>query len=142
VDGAFNTPFRPNRTPFDWISRDEKEVDAYAADPRCGKLCSVGFYRDLVGGLRRIHKSESMNRIPRELPIYVFCGTADPVGKMGNSPTALVNAYRSMGIRDLEFVLYPDARHETLNETNREEVMENILAWLRGHCKPNSRAAV
>jgi alpha-beta hydrolase superfamily lysophospholipase len=142
ADGAYNKPFRPNRTPFDWLSRDEKEVDAFAADPLCGKLASSGFYRDLVGGLRRIHTAEAMNRIPRELPIYVFCGTADPVGEMGNSPTALVNAYRSLGIRDLEFVLYPGARHETLNETNREEVVENVLAWLKGHGKDSPRAAV
>jgi alpha-beta hydrolase superfamily lysophospholipase len=64
----------------------------------------------------------------------VFSGSADPVGEMGVSPTALVNAYRSMGVKDLEFVLYPDARHETLNETNREEVTDNLLAWLLRHC--------
>jgi alpha-beta hydrolase superfamily lysophospholipase len=142
ADGAYNKPFRPNRTPFDWLSRDEKEVDAFAADPLCGKLSSSGFYRDLIGGLRQIHTGKAMSRIPRELPVYVFCGTADPVGEMGSSPTALVNAYRSLGIRDLEFVLYPDARHETLNETNREEVMENVLAWLKGHCKSASRTVV
>ncbi|MDR2629869.1 MAG: lysophospholipase [Spirochaetaceae bacterium] len=136
ADGAFNKSFRPNRTNFDWLSRDEKIVDAFAADPLCGKLCSVGFYRDLAGALSRIHKPKAMDGIPRDLPIYVFSGSADPVGDMGSSPTALVNAYRSMGVKDLEFVLYPDARHEPLNETNREEVMENLLAWLSRHCSP------
>jgi alpha-beta hydrolase superfamily lysophospholipase len=136
ADGAFNNPFRPNRTNFDWLSRDEGMVDAFAEDPLCGKLCSVGFYRDLAVLLNRIHKPKAMEGIPRELPIYVFSGSADPVGDMGNGPTALVNAYRSMGITDLEFVLYPDARHEPLNETNREEVMENLLAWLSRHCSP------
>ncbi|MDR1108660.1 MAG: lysophospholipase [Spirochaetaceae bacterium] len=138
VDGAFNKPFRPNRTNFDWLSRDEPAVDAFVADPLCGKICSVGFYRDLTAALSRIHKPKSMDKIPRELPVYVFSGSADPVGDMGNSPTALVNAYRSMGITDLEFVLYPDARHESLNETNREEVMENLLAWLSRHCSPRA----
>jgi alpha-beta hydrolase superfamily lysophospholipase len=132
-DGSYGKPFRPNRTPFDWLSRDEKEVDAFMADPLCGKLCSVGFYRDMVGALKVIHTREAMAGIPRDLPVYLFCGAADPVGDMGSSPTALVNSYRSMGIRDLEFVLYPDARHETLNETNREEVMENLIAWLERH---------
>lgn len=136
ADGAFNKPFRPNRTNFDWLSRDEQAVDAFVADPLCGKLCSVGFYRDLTEALSRIHKPKAMEGIPRDLPIYVFSGSADPVGDMGNSPTTLVNIYRSMGITDLEFVLYPDARHEALNETNREEVMENLLAWLSRHCSP------
>jgi alpha-beta hydrolase superfamily lysophospholipase len=75
-----------------------------------------------------------MEKIRTDLPVYVFSGSADPVGDMGASPTALVNAYRAMGIKDLEFVLYPDARHETLNETNREEVTDNLLAWILRHC--------
>jgi alpha-beta hydrolase superfamily lysophospholipase len=133
-DGSYNKPFRPNRTAFDWLSRDEKEVDAYVSDPFSGKLCSAGFYRDLLGGLKEIHRAKAMDTIRRDLPIYIFSGTADPVGDMGKSPIALVNAYRSMGIQDLEFVLYPDARHETLNETNREEVTGNLLAWLLRHC--------
>jgi alpha-beta hydrolase superfamily lysophospholipase len=134
ADGPYNKPFRPNRTSFDWISRDEKEVDAYVNDPCSGNLCSTGFYRDLIRGLYNIHRKEAMEKIRTDLPVYVFSGSADPVGDMGTSPTALVNAYRALGIRDLEFVLYPDARHETLNETNREEVMENLAAWISKHC--------
>jgi alpha-beta hydrolase superfamily lysophospholipase len=135
ADGPYNKPFRPNRTGFDWVSRDEKEVDKYVADPCSGNLCSTGFYRDMIRMLYQIHLPEAMDRIDRNLPIYVFSGSADPVGDMGASPTALVNAYRSMGVKDLEFVLYPDARHETLNETNREEVMESLLAWIIKHIK-------
>jgi alpha-beta hydrolase superfamily lysophospholipase len=134
VDGPYNKPFRPNRSPFDWLSRDEKEVDAYVNDPCSGNLCSVGFYRDLVRGLGIIHRKENMEKIRLDLPVYVCSGSADPVGEMGASPTALVNVYRSMGVKDLEFVLYPDARHEPLNETNREEVMDNLLAWILRHC--------
>ena len=134
ADGAYNKPFRPNRSPFDWISRDEQEVDKYASDPLSGKLCSVGFYRDLAGILSNIHRTKAMAKISRSLPVYVFSGSADPVGDMGASPDALVNAYRNIGISDLEFVLYPGARHETLNETNREEVMGNLLSWINKHC--------
>jgi len=134
ADGAYNKPFKPNRTYADWLSRDEKEVDKFVADPLCGNLCSVGFYRDLVRLLNKIHLGKSMKRISRSLPVYVFSGSADPVGSMGASPTALVNAYRKMGIKDVEFVLYPGARHETLNETNREEVMDNLLSWINKRC--------
>jgi alpha-beta hydrolase superfamily lysophospholipase len=133
VDGRYRAPFKPNRTAFDWLSRDNAVVDGYEADPLCGQLCSAGFYRDMAQALRNIHAPESMKKIRRDLPIYVFCGSADPVGDMGASPTALVNAYRTLGITDLEFVLYPDARHETLNETNREEVIEDLVTWLNKH---------
>jgi alpha-beta hydrolase superfamily lysophospholipase len=132
--GPHNRPFKPNRTKYDWISRDEQEVDAYANDPLCGFLCSSGFYRDLICGLYQIHRLEAMSRIKQSLPIYVFSGSEDPVGEMGAGPTVLVNQYRSLGVKDLEFVLYPGARHETINETNREEVTDNLLSWINRHC--------
>jgi alpha-beta hydrolase superfamily lysophospholipase len=132
-DGSFNKPFRPNRTGADWLSRDPKEVDAYIRDPLCGRLCSAGFYRDMTAALKQIHRRESLEKIRRDLPVYVFSGSADPVGNMGASPTALVNAYRSLGLKDLEFVLYPDARHEPLNETNRDEVTGSLVSWLLRH---------
>ena len=134
ADGPYNKFFRPNRTSVDWLSRDEKEVDAYIADPLCGKLCSVGFYRDLARALTRIHRPEEMKKIRKTLPIYVFSGSADPVGDMGESFAALAVAYRHLGIKDLETALYPDARHEPLNETNRDEVQESLLSWLLRHC--------
>jgi alpha-beta hydrolase superfamily lysophospholipase len=133
ADGPYNKPFRPNRTSFDWLSRDNDEVDQFAHDPLCGTPCSSGFYRDLAALLELIHRPDQMERIDRRLPVYVFSGSADPVGEMGASPTALVDAYRAMGVGDLEFVLYPDARHEPLNETNREEVMDNLLTWMLKH---------
>ncbi|MDR2493731.1 MAG: lysophospholipase [Spirochaetaceae bacterium] len=141
ADGPFNRPFKPNRTSFDWISRDEREVDAYLADPLSGRFCSAGFYRDMGVLLNKIHTVESMRMINPELPLYVFGGSADPVGDMGESPTTLVNTYRSLGIKDLEFALYPDARHETLHETNREEVIDNLLDWILRHCEKAAHPA-
>ena len=134
ADGPYNKYFKPNRTPSDWLSRDEKEVDAFEADPLCGNLCSVGFYRDMARALKRIHRKNEMEKIRKELPIYIFSGSADPVGNMGESPTALATAYRHLEIKDLEMVLYPDARHEPLNETNRDEVTASLLSWLLKHC--------
>jgi alpha-beta hydrolase superfamily lysophospholipase len=134
ADGPYSLPFRPNRTGFDWLSRDEAEVDAYINDPLCGMLCSAGFYRDLVNLLGRIHRKDALRGIRQDLPVYVFSGSADPVGEMGESPSALINVYHALKLKDVEFVLYPDARHETLNETNREEVNESLLSWILRHC--------
>lgn len=134
-DGQYIKPFKPNRTQFDWLSRDEEEIDNYNSDPFCGFLCSTGFYRELTRILNNIHRSENLAKINRNLPVYVFSGNADPVGNMGAGTTALVNEYRNLGINDLEFVLYPGARHEILNETNREEVIDNLLSWINKHCE-------
>jgi alpha-beta hydrolase superfamily lysophospholipase len=134
ADGPNNKAFKPNRTEFDWLSRDEKVVDNYVSDPLCGFLCSLGFYRDMARGLKQIHKPDSMRKIRKELPVYIISGNADPVGDMGTSPAALALAYRHLGIMDLETVSYPDARHEVLNETNREEVTGSLISWLLRHC--------
>jgi alpha-beta hydrolase superfamily lysophospholipase len=134
ADGPYNKAFRPNRTEFDWLSRDNEEVDLYVADTLCGFLCSVGFYRDMARALKKIHVPEEMAKIRKDLPFYVFSGSADPVGDMGESPAALIVALRRQGIKNLETVLYPDARHEPLNETNREEVTGSLLAWLLRYC--------
>ncbi|MDR3357000.1 MAG: alpha/beta hydrolase [Spirochaetaceae bacterium] len=135
ADGAYNKAFQPNRTMYDWLSRDKKEVDLFVADALCGQLGSVGFYRDLAFALKRIHRKRAMDRVNRDLPVYLFSGSADPVGGMGAGPTELVDSYRRIGIKDIEFVLYPEARHETLHETNREEVMRNLCNWLDRHIK-------
>jgi alpha-beta hydrolase superfamily lysophospholipase len=141
ADGAYNKFFRPNRTPFDWGSRDEKEVDAFIADPLCGKLASIGFYRDLARCLVRINNPKNTEKIRRDLPIYIFSGSADPVGHLGKGPTALAKKYRALGIHDLEFVLYQGGRHEMLNETNRNEVLEHLFCWLDNHCAKNYAGA-
>jgi alpha-beta hydrolase superfamily lysophospholipase len=136
---AYNKAFYPNRTEFDWLSRDEKEVDAFIADPICGHQCSVGFYRDIVRIIKHIYRKRIMERINHKLPVYIFAGSADPVGDMGAGPTALIDIYRKIGIKDIEFVLYPDARHEALHETNREEVMRNLCDWLDRHVEASSK---
>ena len=133
-DGQYNKPFMSNRTEFDWLSRDTEEVDKYIFDPLCGNLCSIGFYRDITRTMVRINRNDKMEKINRSLPVYVFSGSADPVGGMGAGPTKLVNAFHKFKIKDIEFVLYPGARHELLNETNREEVMDNLLSWIDKRC--------
>jgi alpha-beta hydrolase superfamily lysophospholipase len=84
----------------------------------------------MIRGLVAIHRKKAIARINRALKVYIFCGSADPVGEMGLSPAKLVKAYRGAGIEDLEFVLYPEARHEPLHEINREEVADALLNWL------------
>jgi alpha-beta hydrolase superfamily lysophospholipase len=132
ADGAYNAPFKPNRTPYDWLSRDTAEVDAYANDLLCGKRVTLQFYFEVTTFTLKIHTKRSMKKINVDLPIYVFSGDKDPVGKMGKSPARLIETYKANGMKNLEFVLYPEARHETLNEVNRLEVEDNLIFWING----------
>jgi len=125
--GAFNKPFAPARTPFDWLSRDPEEVDKYIADPLCGFVPSVQLYIDMLGGLSAAAKPTCQAGIPKALPIYIFNGSRDPVsGNVGQ----LLAAYRAAGLKNVTYKVHPEARHECLNEINREEVTRDLIAWL------------
>jgi alpha-beta hydrolase superfamily lysophospholipase len=131
--GNFNKPFEPARTPFEWLSRDPAEVDAYIADPWCGFVCTAGMFQDLLGGIALINSDSQVARIPQGLPIYVFSGAEDPVGDKTKGVQQVVNQFRRLGIKDVVVRYYLGARHEVLNETNRDEVMADVVDWLDNH---------
>ncbi|MDD9267908.1 alpha/beta hydrolase [Paenibacillus sp. GCM10023248] len=128
--GAYNKKFAPNRTPYDWLSRDAAEVDAYMADPYCGVTFTAGFFRDFFRGLKEIHRPAHLRRVPKELPVYIFSGEEDPVGGHGRGVRALIRTYQQLGLKDVSSKLYPGGRHEMLNEVNREEVTADLADWL------------
>ena len=131
--GSYNNSFKPNRTAFDWLSRDNKEVDKYIDDPFCGTVFTAGFFYDFLGGLKSIADNMEVKNVPKDLPIYIFSGDKDPVGKNGKGVLKLVKTYKEHGIKDLTHKLYKDGRHEMLNETNKEEVIEDVIKWLNAH---------
>lgn len=130
--GNFNGNFKPCRTDFDWLTRDNDEVDKYIRDPLCGKVFTCSYFYDFMRGLKAIHKKENLSNIPKELPIYIFGGEKDPVGYNGKGVFNLVNTLTSLGIKDVKYKLYRDGRHEMLNETNREEVFSDVIKYLNG----------
>jgi len=130
--GNFNKPFAPARTELDWISRDPDEVDAYIADPLCGGPYTAGLWRDLTHGLFTIASDAEIARVPLGLPILITGGGNDPVGgEHGMGKLALHYAQTSHG--RLTVKIYPDGRHEMLNEINRDEVTADWLDWIDGN---------
>lgn len=127
---AFNKAFKPNRTAFDWLSRDEDEVDKYIADPMCGFLCSTQLWMDMLDAITEAAKPEFRALIPKQLPIYLFSGSCDSANEEGRGSTALAEYYRSIGLEKVSYRIFTQARHETLNETNRDEVTEHLIDWL------------
>ena len=132
---ASNKPFAPNRTPFDWLSRDERAVDRYIADPDCGFVFTASGYRDLFRGLLRLAELDEMRKIPKDLPLLLFSGDQDPVGGMGEGVRQVAEEFRQAGLADVTVKLYPHARHETFNELNRDKVYSDLVQWLKIHMK-------
>lgn len=131
--GSYNNSFKPNRTASDWLSRDNKQVDKYIDDPFCGTVFTAGFFYDFLGGIKSIADDKEIKNVPKDLPIYIFSGDKDPVGKNGKGVLKLVKTYKEHGIKDLTHKLYKNGRHEMLNETNKEEVIVDVIRWLKAH---------
>ena len=127
--GEFNKPFKPARTAYDWLSRDEKEVDAFVADPFCGIPFTTQLAIDVLDALPRVTSRESLAPIRKNLPIYVFSGERDPVGA---NIQGLIGDLKAAGFTRLTTRIYPGARHEMLNEVNRDEATRDLIAWLDG----------
>lgn len=127
--GAFNKAFKPRRTGFDWLSRDPAEVDKYVQDPLCGFRCTNQLWVDLLGGLQQITPPERLAQIDAALPLLVIGGACDPVSD-GKRLADLAQALRLAGNPSVDLKIYPGARHELLNESNRDEVTSDLIHWL------------
>lgn len=132
---AFNKPFNPKVTRFEWLSRERAEVDKYAADPLCGFDCAIELWVGVLDLLRENALPERQARIPKALPVYVFSGSEDPTGERTKSVVQLLGALRSAGVSDVTHHFYEGGRHEMLNESNRAEVRADLLAWLQAKVK-------
>lgn len=131
--GSFNKKFKPNRTNFDWLSRDEKQVDAYVQDEYCGFICTTSFYADLFSGILKIQNKNTIRKIPLYLPVFIISGEMDTVGDFTKGVNKVYESYKEIGLGDLEKKIYRSCRHEILNEINKEEVYNDILNWLNKH---------
>ena len=129
---AFNEGFE-HRTGYEWLSRDEAEVDAYVADPLSGFDLPDDAVPQLFGSAARLADPEELSRINSDLPILIVSGDADPLAGKGQLVQLLGQRYTGAGVKDVTVKLYPDARHEIFNETNRDQITADVIGWLQQH---------
>ncbi|MBM7824756.1 alpha-beta hydrolase superfamily lysophospholipase [Arcanobacterium pluranimalium] len=128
--GPYNRGFG-HRTPFEWLSRDSKEVDAYVADPLCGYTPPNVFFTQILGALKAVN-TDAAFELPAQVPLYLASGEVDPFGGE-QAVRRLTRIYKRHGQRDVEAYIYPGARHEIFNEINRAEVFSDLENWLSHH---------
>jgi alpha-beta hydrolase superfamily lysophospholipase len=126
----FNAAFQPSRTDYDWLSRDEAIVDAYIADPACGFGIDTDSAKGMFAGARRLADPAQLAAMRPSLPVYIAAGEADPVNGGLTLLTPLTDRYEAAGLTDITVRIYPEARHEILNETNRDEVIAELNRWI------------
>ena len=129
-DNILNAPFAPARTPFDWLSRDPAVVDAFMKDPLCFGALQPAANESFFATWSQLADPSRLRQIRRDLPIYLFSGSEDPVGQQLDGVRLLIDRYHKAGIRNIRHHFYPGGRHEMLNEINRGEVQTNLLLWI------------
>lgn len=128
---AFNRGFEPARTQHDWLSRDPAAVDAYEADPLCGFGVNKKAMQTMAASMVRLIDPAAIGQIRKDLPIYIFAGDKDPINHNLEWLKPVAERYRAAGIANVTEKYYAEGRHEMLNETNRDEVMRDLVSWLK-----------
>ncbi len=128
---GFNEAFEPARTPYDWLSRDPAEVDQYLEDPLCGDgmPLTYAYASEMLELIRSAMSPAGIAQTPEGLPALLITGGDDPVSNQGAQVRILEEELRRNGV-DVSAIYYPGARHELLNETNRDEVTADVLEWI------------
>lgn len=128
--GTYNNKIEHRRTPADWLTRDNKVVDAYIADPLCGFRASAGLMGDMMDGFEYIQDLQNLNAMNKDLPVYFIAGDADPVGDYGKGVRYTAKMFKKCGMKQVDVKIYPLCRHEVHNELNKEEVYQDVLNWM------------
>ena len=130
VLGSYNKKFKQARTRADWITSDQEHLDAYVSDPLCSFVFTVNAYYSMFTGMLNMEKKESIYMIPKTLPILFASGTDDPVANFGKGVRKIYEQYKAAGLQDVTLRLYAGDRHELLNETDRQQVYQDLFDWL------------
>lgn len=128
--GGYNKRIKGNRTVMDWLTKDEKIVDAYIKDPLCGFTFTVNGFQTIFELVSRLYKSDNLEKIPKELPVLFMSGADDPVGDYGKGVNKACRSLVDAGMKRVQMKLYSDDRHEILNETDRAKIYEDIYIWI------------
>ncbi len=129
--GRFNKNIQKPKTAFDWLSRDERTVASYVADPDCGFICTTGFFIDLFHGLQIINNIEAIRQAPPGLPVLFMAGSQDPVGEYGKGVRLAMRKFEEAGMKNLTLKIYEGGRHEMLNEINKTDVYRDLVQFIR-----------
>lgn len=132
--GSYNKKVEHPRTECDWLTRDDRVVDAYVADPLCGFTATAGLYRDMLTGISYIQTEKALNSMDKELPVLFVAGGDDPVGAYGKGVEQAAEKFRNCGMQDVTLKLYPLCRHEILNEINADQVCMDLVKWIEKKC--------
>lgn len=128
--GGYNKKIKSVRTEVDWLSKNTENVDRYAADPLCGGVSTAGLFRDMMGGIKFIGNKDNIAKMNKDMPVFLISGSMDPVGDYGKGVKKVYDMFLSAGMKRVSMKLYPEGRHEILNEDEKDQVYADVLDWI------------
>lgn len=129
--GSYNKRIPEEKTQMDWLTKEERIVDAYLEDPLCGFTFTVNGFQTLLELVGRLYKRENLEKMPKDLPVLFVAGAEDPVGDYGKGVRRAYQSFLDIGMKKVEMKLYENDRHELLNEMDREQVYADIYSWMQ-----------
>lgn len=133
VKGNYNSQIKDATSPHDWISSVKSVVEAYDNDESTGFQFTMNGFEHMFANILYAVSDKSFTHTPRELPLLLISGEQDPVGGYGKQVTEVTRKYENAGVQDVTEIIYPEDRHEVLNEANKSVVYEDILHWIDDH---------
>ena len=131
--GSYNKRFEPARTRVDWLTKDEAIVDKYVAEPRCNFIFTLNGYYSMFEGIARLHNKDLLRIVPKNLPVLFVSGEDDPVGSFGKEVINAAKSLKDAGVLEVAVKLYPNDRHEILNELDKDIVYDDLYNWMIEH---------
>ena len=128
--GRYNKSFEPARTPKDWLSKNTVLVDKHIADEFCSFTFTLNGYYSLFTGISRLYNKKLLSAMPKTLPVFFVAGEEDPVGDFGKGVLKVVDMFKKIGMKNVKVKLYPTDRHEILNETDYQQVYDDLYTWI------------
>lgn len=129
--GSYNRKFKPGRTDKDWLTKDEKIVDDYIKDERCQFLFTLNGYYNLFFSLAKLSNKDYIQKMPKNLPVLFVSGEDDPVGNFGKGVKKVVDTFKENGMKRVSCKMYPNDRHEILNELDRKKIYQDLYEWIQ-----------
>ena len=128
--GSYNKKWEPSLTHLDWLTKDMDSVIKYANEPKNQFVFTLNGYYNLFGCIEEVINIDNIKKMPKELPILIVSGEDDPVGNFSKDPKDLTETFKKVDMQDVSLKLYPNDRHEILNETDRLNVYKDIYDWM------------
>ena len=127
---SFNKNFKPNRTPKDWISTDEENVDNYVNDPLCGFKVTNNIWKNLADGLQTVFDQKFYKLANTSLPILIISGEKDPVGSNGQGPKKL-RLFLSNIFNNVDAMIIKNCKHEVFSDIDKDIIYNSFLKFIK-----------